>query len=881
MRLGPYEIVAAIGAGGMGEVYRARDTRLQRDVALKILPAAFAADAERLARFTREAQTLAAFNHPHIAQIHGLEEAVPSSSTGPAVRALVMEFVDGECLDIRIARGAIPLDEALPIAWQIADALDAAHERGIVHRDLKPANIKLTADGAVKVLDFGIAKALGATGGEERGDAATITTPAMTRAGVVLGTAAYMSPEQARGRSIDKRADIWAFGVVLWEMLTGARLFAGETVSDTLVEVLKKDVDVTALPAGTPDGVRRLIEKCLARDPKARLRDIGDAIGELQDHPPAGPPVAPGHFSRARRGWALPSIAAVSLIAAAASAFVAWRLAGRAPDRPVTRVELNLPPNVDLFAGYAPTAALSPDDRQVAFVGVSGGARQVFVRRLDSFEATPLKGTDLANVCFFSPDGAAVAFLTSDRVLKTVSLADGLVVPLVQGVSFNTGGVWGPDGRIRFSRDGVLWEVPAGGGSPKQLTSLDAGRGDVVHGWPAVASEGRIVLFTVIRGGGRGDRRVEALTDGGERRVIAESAAFPFYSRSGHLMFFRDDELLAAPFDIDRFTLATPPVRVMTNVPVDFMGVPLASVSSSGSFISAPVGSGSSRLVWVSHQGVEQPAVEMTDRYQMPRLSLDGRRVAVQATGEIWMHDLDRGTGSRLTSDDTLGNSFPVWTPDGRRIVFRAMTGLHVMAADGSGRAQAIPQTSMIDIPTSVSPDGKTLAFVRQTADRSGEVYVLSLDGDPRPQAVVSTRGYDGAAQFSPDGRWLAYTSDESGQAQVFIGPAAGPDRRWQVSVEGGRHPLWSRNARELFYRNQNKVMVVEVSPGGGEVRLSLPRVLFEQRYAFGSALTIPNYDVSPDGQRFLMVKDESTFGRLNLVLNWSEELNRLAPRPR
>jgi serine/threonine-protein kinase len=788
-----------------------------------------------------------------------------------------MEFVDGEGLDRRLAGGAIPTDEALAIARQLADALDAAHEHGIVHRDLKPANIKVTDEGQVKVLDFGIAKAIGPAG-DDSSDGATITTPAMTRAGVVLGTAAYMSPEQARGRTVDKRADIWAFGVVLWEMLTGRRLFAGDTVSDTLVEVLTKQIDVAALPAGTPPHVRRLIERCLARDPKSRLRDIGDAMGELQDHRPASTEAVSAPLSRGPRAWGPLTLAVASVIVAVVSGIAAWRLAGRPTGSPVMRLEITLPPDVELFAGYAPTAALSPDGRQVAFVGVIGGVRQVFVRDLDSFEARPLKGTDLANACFFSPDGASIAFLTSDRVLKIVSLADGLVMPLAHGVSFNTGGAWGPDGRIRFGRDGVLWEVPATGGSPKQLTSLDAGRQDVVHGWPAAVADG-VVLFTVIRGGGRGDRHIEALTDSGARQVVVESAAFPLTSKS-HLVFFRDGDLLGAALDADRLALTTAPVRVMSNVPVDFMGVPLAAVSSSA-FISPPVGAGSSRLVWVSRQGVQEPAVDKTERHQMPRLSPDGRRIVVQATGQILIYDLERGTASRVTSGDTLGNSFPVWTADGRRVVFRTMAGLCIVNADGGGSAQAIPHTSLIDIPTSVSPDGKTLAFIRQTADKSGEVYVLSLDGDPRPRSLVSTRAYEGGAQFSPDGRWLAYTSDESGQTQVFIRPAAGPDRRWLVSVEGGRHPLWSRSGRELFYRNANQMMVVDVSTAGDDVRLSRPRLLFDQRYAFGSALTIPNYDVSADGQRFLMVRDESSFGRLNLVLNWAAELERLAPRGR
>jgi eukaryotic-like serine/threonine-protein kinase len=877
-RLGPYEVIAPIGEGGMGQVYRARDTKLNRDVALKVLPDSFANDPDRLARFQREAQVLASLNHPNIAHIHGLEDS-------GGVRALVMELVEGEDLAQRLTRGAIPVDEALPIARQIAEALEAAHEQGIIHRDLKPANIKVRPDGTVKVLDFGLAKALDPLASlPDMSQSPTITTPAMTRAGMILGTAAYMSPEQAKGRAVDKRSDLWAFGCVLFEMLTGHRTFGGENVSDTLAHVLMKDPDWTALPPDTPAPILRLLRRCLEKDRKRRLADIADARAEIDDASaePAtiGPPAAMG---RRARSAAAVAVILVAMLVGVALTILVERV--RTPEQSsragsVMRLDLNLPPGVELYTGAAQTAAVSPDGTRVAFIGVRGGVRQIFVRRLDHFEATPLSGTETSNACFFSPDGRSLGFeVASGGGLKKVSIADGLVVPLASDVDFTTGGAWGPDDRITFARTGGLWQIPAAGGAATQVTHLNKGTAELSHQWPTVVADGKVILFTVVTGSGRGAAHIEALTLAtGQRQIVVDPGTFSLYAPSGHLIFYRDDAMLAAAFDVNRGVVTGPPIRVLDGLVLDNTGAPLAALSTTGALVYPTGGQATSQMIWVSRQGLEQPMSDTPRPYTNPRLAPDGKRVVVTALGDLWIQDTARPTFTRLTSNETAGNSYAVWTPDGNRVVFRTRTGLHWIDADGSGRLHAIPGTSVVDYPNSVSPDGATLAFIRITEGMSADIYVLSLQGEPHPHAILQGPAYEGGPQFSPDGRWLAYASDESGQFQVYVRPFAGPDRRWPVSTQGGTQPRWNRKGKELFYRNGNKMMVVDVVSTGPELVLSSPRLIFEQRYAFAGSVTTPNYDVSPDGQQFVMVKDESGSGRLSVVLNWSEELKRLVP---
>jgi eukaryotic-like serine/threonine-protein kinase len=865
-RLGVYQIHDLLGVGGMGEVYRARDTRLGRDVAFKVLPRLFSADPERLARFEREARLLASLNHPHIAAIYGFEETA-------GVHGLVLELAEGPTLAERIERGPLPIAETVSLARQIADALEAAHARGIVHRDLKPQNIKVKPDGTVKVLDFGLAKAALAAASDDD------VSPASTRTGTILGTTNYMSPEQSRGQAVDKRTDIWAFGCVLYEMLTGRAAFAGATTSDTLAAVLKQEPDWQALPSDTPPGIRSLLRRCLRKDPVDRLHDIADARIEMQEAiaepgamTPTGPQPRAASWTRI-----------IPWVVAAASVTTALVVMSRGARRTgasdsVTRLDLDLPPGVELAAVYPPAVVLSPDGTRVAFLGVLRGTRQLYTRRLDRFETVPMPGTEGASALFMSPNGAALGFISSDLSLKRVSFADGLVTTVEHDAEFSAGGAWGPDDRITFVRAGTLWQVPASGGPAKQLTTLDSGKGELLHAWPNVIADGRTILFASITGTSRSASHIEALAvPTGQRRVIVESGTFPVYLPSGHLMFFRDGALLGAPFDAEGLNVTGPVVRVLENLAVGTtMDAPLAALSSAGSLTYAPSDAGTTRLVWVSRDGAEQQITETPRRYQYPRLAPDGQRIAVANAGDLWIQDIARATFTRLTSEQTVGNAFPLWTPDGTRVLFRTSTGMSWIAADGSGQAHPIPGALSGDIPTSVAPDGDTFACNRQNARTSRDVYVLSLRGRSPPRPVVTTSGFDGGAQFSPNGHWMAYASDESGQMQVYVRPFPGPDRRWQVSTQGGTQPLWSRNGKEIFYRVGNAMMVVNVS-ADGNLTLSQPRQLFEQHYVFQN-VSLANYDLSPDGQRFLMIKDEAGSGRLNVVLHWSEELKRLVP---
>jgi eukaryotic-like serine/threonine-protein kinase len=869
-RLGAYHMLELLGVGGMGQVYRARDTKLGRDVAIKVLPPLFAADPERLSRFDREARLLASLNHPHIAAIYGFEET-------SGVHALVLELVEGPTLAERLQRGPLPITEALAIARQIADALEAAHERRVVHRDLKPQNIKVKPDGTVKVLDFGLAKAMVAAANDADGPPASTTLTDGTRDGIILGTTRYMSPEQSRGHAVDRRTDIWAFGCVLYEMLTGHPSFAGETISDTLAAVLKQEPDWQALPAGTPPDIRSLLRRCLKKDPVDRLHDIADARIEIQEAiatPAAMTPTGPPRRPAARWMRVFPWLVAAAAVAVAL--LVGQRsLATRSHAGSVTRLDLDLPAGVELWV-YPPGVALSPDGTRVAFVGVLSGSRQLYTRRLDQFETVAIRGTENANSVFMSPDGRALGFITADLALKKVSLADGLVTTVEHDAEFSAGAVWGADDRITFVRAGALWQVPAAGGPAKQLTTLDGGKREILHAWPSVVAEGRILLFASMTGSSRGASHIEALSvPTGHRRVIVESGTFPLYLPSGHLVFFRDGALVGAPFDVDRLEVTGPVVRVLENLAVGtIMDAPLAALSNAGSLMYAPSDAGTTRLVWVSRQGVERPITETPRRYQYPRLAPEGRRTVVATGGDLWIQDIARATFTRLTSEQTVGNAFPVWTPDGARVLFRTSTGMYWIGGDGSGHPQAIAGAVSGDIPCSVAPDGDTLAFMRQHAQTSRDVYVLSLRGQSRLRPVVNTPAFEGGAQFSPNSHWMAYASDESGQMQVYVRPFPGPDRRWQVSTEGGTQPLWSRNGKEIFYRVGNKMMVVDVS-AGVELTLSPPRQLFEQRYVFQN-VSLANYDISPDGQQFVMVKDEAGSGRLSVVLNWTEELKRL-----
>jgi len=701
----------------------------------------------------------------------------------------------------------------------------------------------------------------------------------MTGGGVILGTAAYMSPEQARGKPVDRRTDIWAFGCVLFEMLAGRQTFEiGETVSDAIAAILTKDPDWNALPPNTPPLIRALLRRCLQKDPQKRLPHIGVARLEIDDAI-AGPVASEAHRATDPRPKARWKQAVPWAFAALVTIISLGLFAVPHPDdssaRAVSRVELNLPAGVELHTVSGSTVTVSPDGTRVAFIGVLDGVRQVYLRALDRFETIPLRGTENASICFFSADGRSVGFISAGGVLKKVSIADGLAITLAQDIGFD-GASWGSDDRILFTRAGALWHVQASGGAPSQLLALDAARHEMLHTWPTILPGGNTLLFGSVAGGEDGTRLESLVLATGERRVLVERGTFPRYLPSGQLLFFRDGELLAAPFDAVRLQLTGAPSRVVEDVPQSGSGTPLADVSATGTLVYAPT-MATARLVWVSRQGREQPLADTPRTYGNPRIARDGGRVLVQA-GDLWIHDVTRATFTRLTSGQTLaGGAFPAWTPNGDRVVFRSTLGLRWHAVDGSGRGEAIAGTTSSDYPSSISPDGEQVIFVRISPESSGDIYIASLNGNTQVRPLLKTPAYEGAARLSPDGRWMVFASNESGQMEIYLRPFPGPDQRSQVSTQGGTQPLWNPNGKEIFYRSGSKMMAVAVSTAP-TFTLSQPRLLFDQPYSFGNGITIPNYDVTADGQRFVMVKNESSSSHLNVVLNWFEELKAKLP---
>jgi eukaryotic-like serine/threonine-protein kinase len=886
--LGPYRIERLIGAGGMGEVYRARDTTLGRDVAIKILPHLFTRDPERLARFEREARMLAALNHPHIGAIYGVEDA-------DGVRGLVLELIEGPTLADRITAGPLPVTEALTIARQIADALDAAHEKGIIHRDLKPANVKVTPDGKVKVLDFGLAKAFAGVGTADDPIHSPTVSRAATAQGVILGTAAYMSPEQARSQPVDKRTDIWAFGCVLYELLTGQHAFQGETVTEILAAVLRGEPDWLALPAETPTKVRDLLRRCLQKDKTLRLRDTGDASIEIQEALTA-PNVSPTATVTARRGWRLAVVLGLAGVAVAiVAALAVWSLKPAPPpaSRPVARFTITLPPGQHLagqqLAGFygGPALALSPDASHLAYVASEGGSNQVlYLRAMDGLDARPVPGTEGAVEPFFSPDGQELGFFAGGK-LKKVSIRGGGAVTLGDGADFAFGASWGSRGLIAFmpsvaltgpSRTG-LQLVSDLGGPPQPLTRLE--KGERAHVWPEFLPGGKAVLFTARQGT---DAQIAVqLVGTGERRNLIPGAAQPRYALSGHLIYAQGGNLLAVPFDPQRLTVTGPPVLVLEGV---LQGAsPSAaeySMSATGSlvYVRGSVQAQRRLLVWVDRHGREEALPAQAREYATPRLSPDRQRVAAWDGGDIWVDDLARNTLTRLTFQGR--NGMPVWTLDGKRIAFFSNREGPFRSfwqwADGSGDVERLTSGKYDQFPNSWSPDGPRLAFTELNPTTGYDIWVQRI-GDHQAQPFLHTPFNEFEAQFSPDGRWLAYSSDESGRNEIYVRPYPGPGGKWQLSAGGGTEAMWNRNGRELFYRSGNAMMAVEITRQPGFVAGN-PQRLFEGPYV-STLRGAQEYDVTPDGQRFLMLKpvdDAAATTQINVVLNWAEELKQRVP---
>jgi serine/threonine protein kinase/Tol biopolymer transport system component len=869
--LGPYRIERLIGAGGMGEVYRARDTTLGRDVAMKILPHLFTSDPERLARFEREARMLAALNHPHIGAIYGVEDA-------DGVRGLVLELVEGTTLADRLTAGPLPITETLTIARQIADALDAAHEKGIIHRDLKPANVKVTPDGKVKVLDFGLAKAFAGDGMSDDLTNSPTLSRAATAQGVILGTAAYMSPEQACGRAVDKRSDIWAFGCVLYELLTGQQAFHGETVTEILAAVLTGEPDWPALPVATPTKVRDLLRRCLQKDKSMRLRDAGDARIEIQEAlaVPSSGPTATGPVTRG--SWQALVLGLAVLVGALVAALALWNLRPAAT-RPVTRFTITLPSDQQLAGlNNGSAVALSPDGSRLAYVASQGGTQQIYLRAMDSLETGPLPGTEGGVAPFFSPDGKALGFF-ADGKLKKVSVNGGAALTIGEVTGLPKGASWSSQGIIAFapSPNSTLQQVSETGGTPQPLTRLEPG--ELGHAWPEFLPGGKAVLFVAGQVAGQ-------LIPTGDRRNLIPKGAQPRYARSGHLVYAQGGNLVAVPFDPQRLTVTGAPVSVVEDVEQGSTpGAAQYSISATGSLVYVRRSAQARRsLVWVDRQGAEHALPAPPRAYQFPRLSPDEQRVGVTIEGpewNIWVNDIARNTLTKLTFQGSF-NDVGVWTPDGKRIAFlsnkEGPMGLFWLWADGGGGLEQLTGSKYVQVPSSWSPDGQRLAFYEINPTTGNDIWVLQI-GDHTAQPFLRTRSNETAAQFSPDGRWLAYLSDETGRYETYVQPYPGPGGKWQLSFDGGTEPVWNRNGRELFYRSGNAVMAVEITTQPG-FAAGNPRRLFEGPYLPALA-ALPNYDVSADGQRFLMVKRSEPAQaqtQINVVLNWTEELQQKAP---
>jgi serine/threonine protein kinase/Tol biopolymer transport system component len=904
-RLGIYEVTAQIGEGGMGQVYRATDTKLKRQVAIKILPPALAIEHDRLARFQREAEVLASLNHPNIAGIYGLEE-------GGGTTALVMELVEGEDLSQRIARGAIPLNEALPIATQIAEALETAHEQGIIHRDLKPANIKVRDDGTVKVLDFGLAKAMDPAGTSSVNamNSPTLSIHA-TQAGIILGTAAYMSPEQVRGSAVDKRSDIWAFGCVLYEMLTGRVAFSGKSVSDTIATILTRELDWAALPAATPAHVRKLLQRCLRKDPKQRLHDIADVRIELEESSTA--PSDTSSFVGRRKPITLTTAVIVAaLMLAVVGALIASRLGGsKSETLPVTHVQISVSPAETLAPGRwieetATSIALSPDGRTLAFVGRRGTTDQIYIRRLDRREAVALAGTNGASNLFFSTDGRRVGFL-AENALKRIAVDGGPPVQLCR-VERIVGASWGSDDTIVFGTyGGGLMRVPAAGGTPEELTTLDRAAGEVGHRLPHFVPGAKAVVFTIVRNAfdPRTSQIAVVTVATRARTVLLDDGADGQYVASGHLVFGRLGKLFAVPFDVERLQIRGAPAGILDDVMQSAGGrsatetyAVQVAFSSTGELAYVRGGALPAQdqaVVWVDRKGDVQPLPLPVAEYLSPRLSPDGARVAFDSRGlnrSIWVHDLERGTTTAITQAGSP--AYPVWTPDGKRIAFGAgATGprnLFWISADGSGAPERLATSPFGQWPASWSPDGRTLLFMTYSPETKNDIWALDVSQrPPAARPVIRTPGEDFDPMLSPDGRWLAYTSDESGEAQVYVQPFPALGPKHQVSVNRGVSPTWSRDGQRLFFLDaalfQDAHLFSVDLTLSSTYSASIPRRVLDlpASYLFQSGGVTPNYDVALDGTRFLGIQSrtgppQAPATEIQLTFNAFAELRARAP---
>jgi len=888
-RLGPYEILAPIGAGGMGEVYRARDTKLDRDVAIKVLPQLLANDPERLARFEREAKVLASLNHPNIAQIYGLEQ-----------RALVMELVAGETL-----KGPLPVETALNYARQIACALEAAHEKGITHRDLKPANIMITPAGVIKVLDFGLAAVAPASVGESDPTNSPTLTMRATQAGMIMGTAAYMSPEQASGKPVDKRADIWSFGVVLFELLTGRRLFGdAETISHTLADVLRGPIDFEKLPKETPKAIRDLLRRCLDRDVKSRLRDIGEARVAI-DKAGKEPEVAATAVREPRRRM-LPLAAGAAVMALiAAFALFGWWRATRPIDRPLMRMSVDLGP--DAVAGQRTTVAISPDGTRIVFPMRGTDGKQVLATRvLDQDKATLLAGTEEASDPFFSPDAQWIGFFTGNKMQK-ISIQGG--APVVLGdVSNPRGASWGEDGTIvaELVNTNALARVSAsGGGAPQPLTQLKPG--EATHRWPQVLPGGQAVVFTANNNISAFDEAsIEVLNlKTNQRKTLWRGGYFgrylPAENSRGYLVYIHQGTLFGAPFDPARLELQGTPAPLLEDVASDpTTAAGQLDFSRTGTLVyrSGKAVGRTWPVVWLDSAGKTQPLLAKAGTYYTPRISPDGQRLAVMLESgkdqELWIYDQRRDTMSRLTYTGQGFALHPVWSPDGKHLAFESRSAgvrsIGWIRSDGAGQALRLLESKNEVPPASFSPDGRRLAYTERSPETGFDLWTLTLDlSDPehpkpgKPELFLRTPFNEQDGVFSPDGRWIAYTSDESGARELYVRPFPGPGGKWQISTGGAKYPRWAPKEHTLFYASQGDVGIMAVDYTATADSFSASRPRLWAALPMIDATGDVNLDVAPDGKRFAVFpapdakEGDKGSVQVTFLLNFFEELQRKA----